>query len=282
MGVIFRQPWTRQPQGRVGVAPGNPIARGLIFAWNAAFPHRELVNWFRMLPAGVSTGLVGTPVGAGVIASASGSGWVPELSGSSGNPGPKIWDIQPPLTVAAFLFPQGSLGNNGIAFGRHVGSGTPNWVVGVHTGSSNGGSYAINNGTNAIFGGPSSDLWQPLHRPVLATLSIGSSTHSAWWGRLESKNAVANPAGGAFVYEYSGGDEAQRKIVIGSSQNLFYTGATLAAFIWNRELSYAEHVSLSDNPWQLFAPISRKLYVDVGVTPTSDPSRRRMLLLGAG
>jgi len=68
-------------------------------------------------------------------------------------------------------------------------------------------------------------------------------------------SAIADTAFAAF-------NNSTSPIEIGRVNNstLYYAGKILCASIWNRYLDTAETAELSVNPWQIFAPISRRSY----------------------
>jgi hypothetical protein len=96
---------------------------------------------------------------------------------------------------------------------------------------------------------------------VFATLSIGTSNHNAWWSRFEKRGPVSNSPITTIAYAYSNDVlNAQRKLVVGGDDARESPMCTMAAFLWNRELSYEEHLELTDNPWQLFAPLVARTF----------------------
>jgi hypothetical protein len=52
-----------------------------------------------------------------------------------------------------------------------------------------------------------------------------------------------------------------RLLIAGSGYS--YNGALYVALMWNRALSFNELVSISQNPWQVFAPLNRVIYFPV-------------------
>lgn len=231
MGVWdIRRPWTRQPQIIAPVNQGNPFTAGLEFLW---------------VPVGT-----GVDVARRAISSAINS---PELVVKPGGRGPNL---------------NGS--NQAVSLGRiFTGSaGTMLLYANFPTGTAN----------SKMFFGQSSDaagnlgigIWGTGYSTVGGTTTFGTQSagehiliggHDAAGmvayadGVLTDSNATASSFTGDAAYAASLGS------FFYSGGRIFYANETpyLAAF-WNRKLSRSEAEALSDNPWQLFQPLPRRIW----------------------
>lgn len=73
------------------------------------------------------------------------------------------------------------------------------------------------------------------------------------------------------------------RLLIGSS-GYSYNGALYVALMWDRALSFDELVSISNNPWQIFAPLNRIIYFPVstgGLTSVQQDSFVRWNIIQA-
>jgi hypothetical protein len=113
----------------------------------------------------------------------------------------------------------------------------------------------------------------------LATVCISGISGSTDFyknGRYVANNATA--------YTQSS-DNTSQFIGKNSSSLQFYDGSLFLLLCWKRKLLQSEGVAITENPWQVFKPIQRRIYFDVAAAPggfkaawVRQPSR----VIGAG
>jgi len=284
MGVILRPTRTHQPPLGTGrIDWSNPLARGLVFAlvptvggyadlvsgqhaqWGAASSAQNLV------PAAVAYA-----GGSSLLSSNAGGNRAARFANRTG---------ADEITGSFSIFVEGrhsaqSVGGAIVWQSGESGSGDGIGIA-VDDGSNQQEGFAVRGNNSEVTG----DNWAALgpsgtgHFHAHRFMGTGDGTNivryaqgSVWESRASTFLPNANSARRVTVH----GNWATDPTAAGGRCDIS------VSFAWNRVLGLGDYLQLYKNPWQLFAPISRKLYFDVGVTPTSDPSRRRMLLLGAG
>jgi hypothetical protein len=227
--MSFRRsvPWTQQPQIAVGVNWANPISNGLLMCVVGSNPSRNLAGQGSI----VFTGGILTGVGvAGQFAD---------------NTLGRYFDYTPPSTLTAATILS---------------------VEGRYTGMTEISPWRTNESENDY--SPYSD----------------GNYYFNTWGTSRYITAAAAPSGtnsAAYVVAARGSAGAQSVFVngqqIGSAAQTFTANASIRfgygintsnpatgsnsflRVLWGRSISDAEMASISTNPWQLFAPLSRHL-----------------------
>ena len=251
-----RRIWTRQPQQKVGVNWANPISRNLRFLWTPISPTIDLVS-------GLPFAQNGTPqpniakYGRSLFTSGAltGYGAADVTTGSPQNA--QYNAVAPPMTLCALMQNDSAANNAASGISRGNGSGGQSWDVGLYKGSNSGASAHIRTTGATLDIVPGAFLFDTTARPILVTLSIGTTNTNLYSDDTLTQTA-ATPAG-AFYYEYG---DVYRCLAVGSQYKdagqSMYIGF---AAIWWRELSQAEHRSLSANPWQLLAPANDSIWL---------------------
>ena len=257
----------RQRQVPALLNRGNPICQGLVAAF-AGNNGLNLVNGDQLTRrgAGASEGYSTTaaaPFGDGMglgSTSTTAYGWYAAGTASSSKSA-LLYDISaPPLTIGVYCRAFSTSGNNNFLWGRPNGGGTPAWAIWPHVGSSNGFDFQVNmsGGTiikDASTTSPTQNYSVAQYR--FASLSIDPTNTVA---RVDNvfEQSIATPSG-TFTYEYD--TSTSRNLLYGSPTNGINGPSEVGmAALWNRRLSKNEHLSLAQNPWQLFAPAPARMW----------------------
>lgn len=246
MGLFLAHRWRRQPQGAVQIDWSNPLTRqlqGCVVA-SPGVQARELV-----------TGQVFSWTGLAVGASPSGMAWPTspyvQMYGHNVLVGWAGWDIAAVTTL------------------RGGYSGGSRWAtryfddISVGFLESAGSFYPICEGAVAITGDT------PVAVGSSGVLQFQNKRNDSW-SRV-SWNARVTGTANAGIYTST----AQQWRPVGYNSSIG-GGEVLvsAAFIWSRNLSTSESVGLSENPWQIFRPVRRRLtslpYTFIYARPSRD------------
>jgi len=234
MSLIIKRPWTSQPQVAVGVNWGNPITKGLIdVAWMGVGGPKELVS---------NTNSIVT--GSRVVTSG-GISFIRDTSITAAS-----WSYSPVDTRF-----QVSDNVTMLTFGTVPRTGTTSSYTGFF---GSGGGYYIGNryGVGNIYGRAGgitidrASLWKD-------KLAVRGLTYSSPHLNLYENGSVVETLGGGGNITTGAYDSVQ----INNAANSTPQDTTLWAAFWGRILSDAEHRSIAANPWQLFQPLSRQIWV---------------------
>jgi len=253
-GGILRFPWTSQPQSLVGIDWSNPLSRGLAFVAIGGQPI-DLVN----KKLGTYVGTAGVVVGERGQAFATVSGAANRIDFVKGSPANATGEV-----------------SFGSVFKTDSDTGALQYLINRDAISNlfvlRSGFLTVQQTWNAT------GLFQSTNVVVVGKWNIASSSSppsgsstaldAKLW--LNGKKEVAGNATNGALGVTSLGDT----ILHGrTSDNLRQVnGAQALAVSWNRVLSDAEHASFYANPWQLFAPIQRKIWVPNAGGGGSHPS----------
>lgn len=241
MSILLPQRWRRQPQQPTGVDWSNPVTEGLTFGWNGASPVKSFAGGGTPGSTFLTTsGTRATAVGRGVATSSTGTYNTASFDETA----------TVDLGELSFMF----VGRMPSAIGAtwwdvlSIGTSTASIVLehqgsGVGTGGLN--VYSINT-TGAVSLEPKIDT---RGRDVAVVVSLSNSRNRAviaYFNRILA--TAAYTVSGTATTTRLFGDVART----GRQPNI----DNAALFVrWNRALSDAEVVSLSNNPWQIFQPI---------------------------
>ena len=266
----------RQRQVPALLNRGNPICQGLVAAF-AGNNGLNLVNGDQLTRRGSNAGegystTAAAPFGDGMgLGSTSNTayGWYAAGTASSSKSA-LLYDISaPPLTIGVYCRAFASTGNTNLLFGRPNGSGTAAWAIWPHVGSANGFDFQVNMSGGTIIkdaAGTSPTQNYPVTQYRFASLSIDPTNTLA---RVDNifEQSIATPSG-TFTYEWDA--STGRNLVYGSETAIWSGPAEVGmAALWNRPLSKNEHLSLAQNPWQLFAPMPARMWMGIGGTPAA-------------
>lgn len=221
----------RQPQARVGIDRGNPITRGLVTVVRSdqTGPYNDLV--------GVNNGAASATLAVSQSSKFQGRRFPGSAYIDLGN-NASLYPTEFTL-LSVFFVDNSNPGGNQDLFSTHWSQ--TGYVLGVGSGSVNftlGSTGGWVTASRAIVGGV-----------PYAAVATNSSTSQAMALYVDGQKSTASYSG----YSYSNG--AQNGY-IGDSQlyGNFVTGVIALTALWSRALTDSEARSLSENPWQLFAP----------------------------
>lgn len=247
--LILRTTRTAQPAQPSGVDWTHPSARGLIVAIAGSKPY-ELVNGIALRSEGGPTMVGATPGMAG-----------PRFNGSSG----VLWAPIPRIALGNWTLLQVVRGNSPATDRRsfNVGnSGSTTIIVAIGTGSANAAkvrAVGVNDAGTAP--GDTSQV-----SAADAFVSSGPRAVALRYLRNSGYQAFVNgvPDGFADFVDPSSTYTVDR-VGVGAMYRTgaaaFFAGDSFASFAWARGLSDEEVSWISRNPWQLFAPEPRRIWV---------------------
>lgn len=146
-------------------------------------------------------------------------------------------------------------GNNGMVFGRWMGSSLPSVGLGVHNGSFNGWWAAVNGTTSDLLAGPAVNIGaEATKRLAVLVLTVGGGVANLY-------------VDGDFVYSgtYAGSIDYSRTdiglFIFGSSGDIsLFRGMLYCAGIIDGAMPSAAASDFSANPWQLFRADPVRIY----------------------
>ena len=253
--LILRTTRTAQPAQPSGVEWANPLTRGLIVAISGSKPV-ELVN-------GVALRSEGGPAIAGAPPGMSG----PRFDGSSG----VLWAPIPRIALGNWTLLQVVRGNSPATDRRsfNVGNSTTNTViVAIGTGASNAAKVRAVGVNDA--GTAPGDTGQV--SAADAFVNTGSRVVGLRYDRESGYQCFVNGVADGFAaYVDAASTYTVDRVGVGALYRTgaaaFFAGDSFGAFAWSRALSNEEIAEASRNPWQLFAPEPRRIWVP-GTAPS--------------
>lgn len=259
----FIREWKQQPQDQVQIDRNNPLTKGLVFCFT---PSMGEITGRRL--EGV------TSSGAGATVSAqSGLGLQQDAThaaslGQIGNLGfGTALSVFTLFNRTGIVAPYGSILNTRQAYDGGTG-------LALFLNNSG-------NGQNEVRAVCSTDI---VYHDVSATL-VDSSKPTALHLNLDSGLAEVYDGGKnlARMLGVSGGNIVQSvtsKILLGSESVSSilspFNGNIYLSIMWNRRLSEHEIKTFANNPWQIFKPISRKLFVGNNTLPNVQVYREKL------
>lgn len=264
MALLLRQPRTTQPQGPAQIDWGNPIARGLEFAILPGLRHDSALKVGGVYSFGVGTSAFGASMSAPGTDRNNG---IVLRSGQLLGPLQNSTVVAIARTTAAYLY-----GTNGVESDGLIGS-SGNALY-CERGSSGNDIYklglaGLGDTVPAVEFTYRNDGATLLQQRVTKLVNDGSShfyaatkagtSHSVFVDNLRST--------GTFGSGSTAFTDASNQMRIGSDQGdaqASWNGFIDVVMGWSRALSDAEIKSLSDNPWQIFAPQARQIWVPTG------------------
>lgn len=239
--------WTRQPQGDVHVNWSNPLTRNLLALIDPR-SKTELVRGSSLVGARKTSPALST----GVATDRNSTGYLGIKPPTSASSDSAYLDISSgDITVFALCAQIGTTENANYLFGRLRGSQSPNYAVGLHTGTFNG--AVVQLGTYGY--SPQTSDTQRLNQPLPVAVVGSSGTAYTYFRGVQVDSGAYTQI--AYEYDGSGG----RAVSIGSGgYGLSSVGVCYLGAIWSRALSASEIAEISRNPWQLFAPQEQVSY----------------------
>jgi hypothetical protein len=244
MGLFLPQRWRRQPQYPVGINLGNPLTSGLIVLVNSSQLHEANSNTVG-IPKTVTKNAA--PYGVGTLVAQSTAAGINFAAAKVIGAGDTTTFVLASnfTAVGSYVYMAGSYsGSVGIGLiHRHISITSQRW--GVLDGAT---FYSSGEGT-------------PIDSALHLFVHTRNGTNKVLYrdGILKSTTAGANldvsTATGWVQNNLATGDTS------GCNANIFMSGR------YNRALSLEEIRELNANPWQLFAPIRRPIFVGGGTGP---------------
>ena len=236
---------TRQPQQVTPINWANPITRGLIVARNGHTTFNSAGGVFSYVG---SPGQVVTIDGVGTSFSSAGGTGVSVGTSAAYNPSDMtVFCIFTPATVAAtsqlMSRDDASLGRS-FTFDLHSSAG-----FGLRFYVNGGGSV----GTNELREG----VTAASGRRYVAAATLSGAVSKLYSNGYVVASSVSFPAKNAST----GDTQIGRRTYSGFNEPA--NGVMPICLMWSRALSEAEIRSVSVNPWQIFAPISRNVFAEV-------------------
>jgi hypothetical protein len=243
---------TSQPQTAVGVDWGNPLTRGLLLAsidgtYNAA---QRVFGY----DGGSATSR--TPTGFGIATQTNGANW-------------RRIDLLKTITVSEFT--AAAFGNGSSATGDIIGTqGIGNTPVLSFGAGANSDSPRIacrdEGGGSGTFSFTTRNVWNGSNFGLITLASSGTTNLYLKSGLVETGSCYI---GGTSVVAFGLGCARP-----GSTyESNLWTGKAACYLFWDRALTSVEAMAVAANPWQLFAPIQRRIWVPgaAGAAPSYSP-----------
>ena len=254
MPLILKRPWTRQPQVAERVDWGNPLAARLIVASSPGRSGYNAVDGQRLI---VTTQTAPSPTLRGIAldhSAGANAAYFPAALPSGGT-------AYTMLTIAASVNEARSA--YALMIGDEVANGNSQARLGLNTalnGDGAAGKFAL-----VEYGGGA------------YRAQIEASTINYVDGNLHVYGAVRNGSDvslwfdGAMVASNSaaaGSITPAQRVYVSGSGNLSTASVNkqVLALVWLRALSAAEMAAVSANPWQLFAPLPRRIWAPGALT----------------
>ncbi len=243
MALMRSTTLTSQPQSFTGVNWANPITRGLRCAVSASLGGINLVTRLPLTttaPTDVGPNKGEIAVKAGIYSQfAAGAQLTSEL-------GPNYNQDCTALTICS----QSTASNNGTTFGYTTGSLGTGFQVGLHGGSLNGPCIRLDSNIYAsVDTGVSGYTLK--RRVVLGVKRVSASTYDLW---ADGKKWAGNVA---FTPDTAQGGGGGINLQFGNSASSIPS----LGLYWDRELSDLEIRSILANPWQIFTPTAKRLWM---------------------
>lgn len=253
--IIQRVPWTVQPQIAAGIDWGNPITRGLVAAILPSVAYNDFLS-----PATTVSTFGTAPVKSPGIA-----GVGPSSKAATG--GIYLTASDNRYTGAAqshFMLADISaiVGDYAGLIGTSKGDGSAGSISIQRNGSLN--SYRVyNNPTNGSAFGNTTDIVGAGLKAVTLTADANNPTNwvaylnQAVWGSGTVTSGVTTQTTGRLL------TLSERSV----SASVSHQGIWFLRLAWNRILSAQEVASLATNPWQIFTPLQRRIWVPGAAAP---------------
>lgn len=235
--MLFRNTWTSQPQQPVGIDLANPLTQGLLYCENPAFSN--------LLRVGAPSKVAG-PRGAGVkVLSTTDYLYLNKSSGLTSAAEVTVLVLGNPV----------SIGNTNAIFSNgNSANATPFFFIGS-TASGNPG-FRIRDTAN-VDQTVGTGTWDVTKPSMYIGVHSNAKSRFELWIDGSLRDSVTPTSKGAISLDRTAyGNLLRATAGQGAAESNVYLAA-----VWSRALSEAEIKALTLNPWQLFAPTSRKIWV---------------------
>ncbi len=236
--LILPGDWRRQPPPGVQVDSSNRLSRGLV---EAIYPTRSgLTNVNGAQIVGVTGGLAFKGNGTNAYL------WKPYT-------GPQITDQLTMLVVS-----HGAGTTSGVSLGVSSSvSATPFLRIRTDPSGASLGNFYYRTPESVLFGTSPATAFEDAKNHVLVATIGGGIVRFYVDGKLVDSNA-SSPTWAAGTMDL---------VTIGAglavSASAYQSAGTLLGCVWNTALAREDVIEISRNPWQIFRPIQRKIFVPV-------------------
>lgn len=241
---------TAQPQGPIAVDYGNPLARGLVFAIN---PAAGGVNLARSNWPSVNTELVRS-TSASVLLSSGAANYSQSINNANGL---TLFSILRSRDASQYLF---SDGERSILSARNASNQGWTWSrtgaadIGGSRGNATRQAFTLNG--IAAYSEANATIESFADVPV-ALRYVKSTGVISWFSNGRKSSNDTNGSTGGTV----GGDLVFRRQGPYANNLQPYIDKTGLTLVFEQALSDAEIAAISANPWQLFKPVERRIWV---------------------
>jgi len=240
--IILPTIWTSQPQTIVGIDWGNPITKGLVFALNPVAPVTSHANYLATAGGAYLTNI--GKFGRGVVYNSAGLSFSEKAA----------FGLNNAEQVTLFSLILTGSNNRVIAFSRY--SGQSRGVL-FHTGQF--GDLQLLIGPNSDFA-PRTASWSGVPSSGYYSIAAAWDGGDTYRGYLNGAS-LGSPTLTGTATTIAGTTTVDVEV---QSQTTISGGSGTAVYLtlaWNRALTSGEIASLNRNPWQIFSPIKRRIWV---------------------
>lgn len=245
MSLIYKTPWTCQPQIQVGIDWGNPITKGLAFAVNHIDGSNNVVtNNVATLSANSVRAVNDRGRSLYTTAQPYAASWPGVISTSDG------------IGTGDFTL---------LSFSKPVSEANISALLSQSTGSGSVPQAYLLANTNSGFGASAGAISFGVTNALIQASSVVDGNSHVFVGIRQGANGIIDVDGiNQTTTALSGADiyTAGTSIILASGIN-GYTTWTRAhphflQLAWNRALTQAERYSIGKNPWQVFQPVTNR------------------------
>lgn len=240
-------PWTSQPQFTVGIDQGNPLTRGLTDCYSGATIGFNNATGKNVTVTGGGSGYSQRAVQGGKSLYTPNGGWADISVGK---------DWAGPNTVIALMILRGIDSSYGGLFSKNS-SGTSNQLQVGRNSTSDNLYLSVGDSTLGVYGSSSISGLTGVPAIVAFSHSGVTSTNGSYYLNGVKGNdtnvtlSAQNTGTGAL------GLGRERASNAGYDSDVDW----LLFLRWNRVLAAPEIISISNNPWQIFQPLQRRIFV---------------------
>lgn len=251
MSLILRPPWTRQPQVAVGIDGANPLAKGLIAAWLGSTPRGTYADG---TPALVTeTGTSSYAGGRFGLSRSNDRGQYLATSRTYTYPASNT-----PLTIAAWVKPAG--GGTAIDAIASLGADVNYSQFALYTNVVSNADIYLSTVGNDVYtsGGKFTGVeWLSVVATFDGTGNFSTSTAKIYVNGISQS---LSGAGSVNALSVTSG-RSIRLYMDQSTNSRAFRGSIGPVIIAQRGWSAADVVAFHSNPWQLWKPIERRIWV---------------------
>jgi len=254
--IILPSQYRQQPQQVVGIDTGNPLAKGLVDAWNGANPlfHSSFGTPQALTQTGGLSKVYSSLAGAG-------AGFDGLTQYISRNGSAITNTVEATLLVIALPLNTSAATKAIFGYGN---SATANTILFVGQGNTSGQlSFFARSDANTqqILQVTAPSVWgSGVPCTIVGTRSESKNYHRLYCNGVSLSPTTATALGTSTFNRTTVG------ALVRNSPGLNWTGNVYLALSWNRALDESEVQAITANPWQVFKTPTRRLWADVSVS----------------